>query len=77
MPEMDGVDASILIKQSFVKGDIKSKPFIAAITAYTSEEVEQRVTQSGMEKFLTKPANPHLVYELIRLVIDRREISKV
>ncbi len=35
--------------------------------------MQQRVTQSGMERFLTKPAEATLIYELIRLVINRRE----
>lgn len=56
MPEMDGFESSSLISASYREGKIKKKPMIAAITAYTSDEMKRRATQNGMEKFLTKPA---------------------
>jgi len=73
MPEMDGIESSRLIKQSFVNRELRSKPFITAITAHTSIEMQNSAMSVGMEKFLTKPAEATLVYELIRQVINRRE----
>lgn len=42
MPEMDGFEASSLICKSFREGELTSKPYIAAITAYTSEEMKKK-----------------------------------
>ena len=56
MPEMDGFQSSKLICNSFKMGKLKMKPFIAAITAYTSDEMKRKAYINGMDKFLTKPA---------------------
>jgi CheY-like chemotaxis protein len=56
MPEMDGFESSCLITKEFKEGRLVMKPFIAAITAYTSEEMHRKAINNGMEKFLTKPA---------------------
>ena len=41
MPEMDGFESSRLINQSYKDGKLAFKPYIAAITAYTSEAKKQ------------------------------------
>ena len=56
MPEMDGFESSSLITKEFKEGRLSVKPFIAAITAFTSEEMHRKALKNGMEKFLTKPA---------------------
>ena len=56
MPEMDGLESSSLILARFNQGKLSTKPFIAAITAYTSEDMKKKAISNGMEKFLTKPA---------------------
>ncbi len=56
MPEMDGIESSRLITKEFKEGRISAKPFISAITAYTSEQMNRKALENGMEKFLTKPA---------------------
>jgi len=72
MPEMDGIEASSLIVQSFNEGTLLAKPFIAAITAYTSEETKRQTLSKGMERFLTKPAQANIVNGLIKEVLSRR-----
>ena len=56
MPEMDGIESANEIQKQFNKGELSVKPYIAAITAYTSEEMKKKAMSNGMEKFLTKPA---------------------
>ena len=73
MPEMDGIESSAQITTQFKQGKISSKPFIAAITAYTSEEMKFKSMSNGMEKFLTKPANTQVIYNMIKKFIDARE----
>ena len=65
MPEMDGLEASSLIQKKYQEGQLSSKPYIAAITAYTSEEMKRKATSNGMEKFLTKPA---MIQNVTRLI---------
>ena len=74
MPEMDGFQSSKLICNSFEMGKLKMKPFIAAITAYTSDEMKRKAYINGMDKFLTKPAQIQHVYTVIKRVLDRRFI---
>ena len=62
MPEMDGLESSSLISQRFQQGKLSAKPFIAAITAYTSEDMQKKAFGNGMEKFLTKPAQIQSVF---------------
>ena len=56
MPEMDGFESSRLITKNAREKKIARKPMIAAITAYTSDKMKSKAFSSGMEKFLTKPA---------------------
>ena len=56
MPEMDGNESARLITKEHQEGRLAHKPFISAITAYTSEETRKEALNSGMEHFLTKPA---------------------
>ena len=65
MPEMDGNESSRLITKEFKEGRIARKPFISAITAYTSDEMKSKATKCGMEEFLTKPAQANKVFSVI------------
>ena len=70
MPEMDGLESSRLIVQSFNEGRLRSKPYIAAITAYESPETKRQALNAGMEKFLTKPAMAARVYDVCKHVLN-------
>ena len=65
MPEMDGLEASSLICQRFQEGKISKKPYIAAITAYDSEDMRKQAANNGMDKFLTKCGEIKKVSQLI------------
>ena len=75
MPEMDGFQSSKLICSSFKMLKLKTKPYIAAITAYTSDEMKRKAYINGMDKFLTKPAQIQHVYTVIKRVLDRRFVT--
>lgn len=73
MPVMDGNESSRLINKEFREGRLSSKPFISAITAYTSEEMKRKSINCGMQKFLTKPAQFDRVFALISDVLNEKE----
>lgn len=64
MPVMDGVEATIAIRQLELPG--RRIPIIA-FTANTSDEDRKRCIEAGMDQFLTKPAT----FETIRSAIER------
>ncbi len=59
MPEMNGLDATRLIRQ---KGN--SLPIIA-LTANASTTEKNRCLEAGMDDFVTKPISPKLLYSVI------------
>ena len=54
MPEMDGVEATIKIRQLELR-----QPKIFALTASAFKEDKERCLNAGMDGFLTKPVNIH------------------
>ena len=76
MPEMDGIEASRVIQRLFDDGEIRMKPFIAAITAYTSQEMKNRALGNGMVKFLTKPAQVNNIYNLIKQLLSKEHVDQ-
>ena len=73
MPEMDGLESARLINQDFRENRIGSKPYISAITAYTSEEMMRKAKMNGMDKFLTKPAEIRIIFQLLSSIMDKRD----
>jgi len=61
MPEMDGLEATRIIKQS--EGMNATTPIIA-LTAYALDEDRQRVIAAGVDAFMSKP-------------VDRAELARV
>jgi CheY-like chemotaxis protein len=59
MPEMDGLTATRLIRQSHV-----CQPWIVAMTANALPEDRQTCLDAGMDDYLSKPFN---MQELIRV----------
>ncbi|HEY6527570.1 MAG TPA: response regulator [Cellvibrionaceae bacterium] len=67
MPEMDGFDASMRIRQWEKQNDYAPLSIIA-LTAHTEAELKERVFESGMDYYLSKPVTLDNVREaLIRL----------
>jgi len=51
MPEMDGLDATRIIRRLWAK----NKPTIIAITAYGLEGDREKCLESGMDDYISKP----------------------
>lgn len=65
MPEMDGLEASRIIrKQGFQDSYFKNLPIIA-FSAHALEEEKQKSHDAGMNVHLTKPLNPKTLHETI------------
>jgi CheY-like chemotaxis protein len=69
MPVMDGYEASERIRKGEV-GVENSKIPIIAVTADTTEEARQKVKSLGVNDFMTKPVDQHLLYEKITLLLE-------
>lgn len=63
MPEMDGLDATRLIRK-FEKKKKNHTP-IVAMTALAMKGDKERCLDSGMDYYITKPVNPTELYETI------------
>ncbi|NJM94657.1 MAG: response regulator [Cytophagales bacterium] len=72
MPEMDGYDASRMIRTSL--GPIYKRVPIIALTASAMMEVQKKVHEAGMNDFVTKPFNPMELYNKIERYV--RDFSK-
>jgi CheY-like chemotaxis protein len=55
MPEMDGLEATRLIRQFEAGNPGRNPVHICAITANTSQEDEEKCYQSGMNSYISKP----------------------
>ena len=65
MPEMDGLEATKLIKE------IRPKLPIIAQTAYASREDKENAKASGFDYYLSKPIDLHQLFSLIRVWIPK------
>jgi CheY-like chemotaxis protein len=61
MPEMDGLDATLLIRQ--LPGH-RTTP-ILAMTANAFADDKNRCLEAGMDDFITKPAEPEVLYAML------------
>jgi CheY-like chemotaxis protein len=55
MPEMDGLEATRLIRQFEAGNPGRNPVHICAITANTSQEDEEKCYQAGMNSYISKP----------------------
>jgi signal transduction histidine kinase/ActR/RegA family two-component response regulator len=69
MPNMDGMDATRLIRQI---SKFQKTPIIA-ITANAFAEDKVRCIKSGMDDFLTKPIYPEVLFAALLKWLDRQE----
>jgi CheY-like chemotaxis protein len=73
MPELDGLEATRLIRQAEALGQLAPVP-ILAMTANAFAEDKDACLSAGMDDVLTKPASKASLYvALLRLVEARRE----
>ena len=54
MPEMDGYETAIRLKDMMIKNEIKGF-FLVACTAYVGEDVKKKCIRSGFDDFVNKP----------------------
>lgn len=69
MPVMDGYEASERIRKGEV-GEENSKIPIIAVTADTTDEAKHKVRSLGVNDFMTKPIDQHLLYEKITSLLS-------
>jgi CheY-like chemotaxis protein len=62
MPEMDGFEATRLIRQQWLDG-----PWIIAITAHALDGDKERCLELGMDDYLSKP----MQMEMLKLALDK------
>jgi len=65
MPEMDGVEATEYIRQSFPP---EQQPYIVALTANAFKEDRTRFLKAGMDSFISKPV---IIEELVQVLKAR------
>ncbi len=65
MPEVDGLEATHLIRQN----DSITQPYIIAMTANAMEEDRQTCLASGMNDFISKPLNLDSVYHKLAAAV--------
>lgn len=69
MPIMDGYEATIAIRNGEAGENKKSIPIIA-LTADVMETTKSRVIEIGMNKYLSKPVDKDMLFEIIRLLVS-------
>jgi signal transduction histidine kinase/CheY-like chemotaxis protein len=73
MPEMDGFEATTLIRERDRRLEIHTP--IIALTAHALPEHEQRCRQAGMDGFLTKPLDPKKLHEQLMVITPRQMVA--
>jgi CheY-like chemotaxis protein len=63
MPEMDGLQATRMIRQML---PAKRQPVIVAMTAAVLVEDQQACSEAGMNAFITKPVRTEQLIELLQ-----------
>ena len=71
MPEMDGLEASSVIR-TMERSDAKNVPIIA-MTANAFDEDVQNSLQAGMNAHLSKPVDPEHLYQTLEELIWEKE----
>lgn len=70
MPEMNGLQASKIIKEELP--GLKEIPKIIMLTAYGHDEVIKQAEEIKLDGFLTKPVNPSALFETILEVFGEK-----
>ncbi len=64
MPEMNGIDATRLIRQKEQEEGLAKTPIIA-VTAFATQETKDDCQQVGMDDFLPKPVKISEIMEIV------------
>ncbi|MBN1847588.1 MAG: response regulator [Deltaproteobacteria bacterium] len=76
MPEMDGIEATKIIRDP--KSKVKNHEIpIIAMTAYVMTEDREKCLQAGMNDYLTKPINPQELEEVIEEYLFLADLGDV
>jgi len=62
MPEMDGLDATAMIRES---EEISIQPRVIMVTAYGNEALQEKAEQAGISGVLMKPVSSSLLFDSI------------
>jgi CheY-like chemotaxis protein/HPt (histidine-containing phosphotransfer) domain-containing protein len=65
MPEMDGLEATRVIRQMEVVNQVDKPVPIIAVTAFTLNKEKERCLEAGMNDFLTKPLEKDSIYRIL------------
>lgn len=65
MPEMDGIEATLAIREKEKRRDDGSHQAIVALTAHAMKGDEERCKAAGMDDYLTKPIRPQELGNLL------------
>ena len=65
MPEMDGIEATLAIREKEKGRSDRSHQAIVALTAHAMKGDEERCKSAGMDGYLTKPIRPQELGSLL------------
>jgi CheY-like chemotaxis protein len=65
MPEMDGLEATRMIRQMEHNNQVEKPVPIVAVTAFTLNKDKEKCFEAGMDEFLTKPIEKHSIYRML------------
>ena len=65
MPEMDGIEATLAIREKEKRRGDGSHQAIVALTAHAMKGDEERCKAAGMDDYLTKPIRPQELGNLL------------
>lgn len=73
MPEMDGIEATSLIKSDM---SIITKPIIIMISSFGSETKQDAADNAGVDKFLYKPFTASTLFNVLTTVLSPSELPR-
>ena len=65
MPEVDGFEATSLIREHEATSGSEYPAYIIALTADAMQGDRDRCIQAGMNDYLSKPIKPHELFEIL------------
>lgn len=75
MPEMDGIQATISIRELEEQGKLERKTPIMGMTAHAMTTEKEKCFNVGMDEFITKPLNENEFYQKIGRLVDKEKTA--
>ena len=75
MPEMDGLEATRILRHTILSGREGRVPIIA-MTAYALAGDREKFLAAGMDEYIAKPFQPDVLGRLLQRVARRRQASR-